>query len=300
MLIRLITALCLLAALRSPAADFEAGLITALMAPRNTAAELDAAISAARTEGISKQAILEAKLMWGLRNQDIGYLTSILPDLDEAALAFRAEASPNHFTSVENYRGMLSYLRALVADDEHDEEAFRRHITDAIWRFPQQGGTFGTVIAQFQIREKMARVTLDLSLPLATSASKVTSLGQTLGTDKALLLLFWSTSEPRSVQSIHDFIQLAPALAPYGIRTAGLGLDDIETAEKIRTEQGAPCAWLVEPSDRPLTNLLEITSVPRLVLISTQGRILFHGPPNDPVLWKALKRVAPTLVPPKR
>ncbi len=292
-------AFCLLPAPTVPAAELEGETIRKLMEPGITATDLDAAIRQARSAGLPAQTILEAKLMWGLRRQDTAYLASLLPSLEESILDFRPSDSPSGLKSIEQHRGMIYYVRALLASDARDEEDFRRHITEAIWLYPQQSSVFGAAIEHFQTLEKMSRVTLDFTLPIASANGKPTTLGETLGTSKAMLLLFWSKDEPKSVKAIADFAQKEELLAPFGIRLVGVNLDTLEIAEATRQEYNITFPWLVESPGRPLAQLLEITTVPRAILVSTQGRILFHSHPNDPTLWKALKRVAPTLIPPK-
>ena len=40
--------------------------------------------------------------------------------------------------------------------------------------------------------------------------------------------------------------------------------------------------WLVEPDKNPLSKLLMIDSIPRMILIDNEGNVLFNGHPNDP------------------
>jgi hypothetical protein len=295
----LVLALIILSHPSVNAAQLEDEVISKLMEPGITAVALDASIRKARSAGIPAQTILEARLMWGLRCQDTAYLTSLLPDLEGQVTDYHPSDSPNGLDTVEHYRAMISYVRALQASDSRDEEAFRRHITEAIWLYPQQGGVFGSAIDQFQTMKKMAGVTLDLTLPISRSKGKSTTLGDTLGSGKAMLMLFWSKGEPKSLQAITPFAKKGPVLAPFGIRLVGMNLDNLATAEAARGEYDITFPWLVESTNHPITRLLDITSLPRAILVSAQGRILFHSHPNDPTLWKALKRVAPTLIPPK-
>ena len=45
--------------------------------------------------------------------------------------------------------------------------------------------------------------------------------------------------------------------------------------------------------------LFRIDSIPRMVLISPAGKVLYNGHPNDPKLWAELKKLAPDLTEPK-
>jgi hypothetical protein len=47
----------------------------------------------------------------------------------------------------------------------------------------------------------------------------------------------------------------------------------------------------VEPPDRPYSKVFEIQSIPRMILLSPEGKVLFNGHPEDPALWAALKKI---------
>ena len=49
--------------------------------------------------------------------------------------------------------------------------------------------------------------------------------------------------------------------------------------------------WLVEPPDRPYSKAFELDSIPRMILLSPEGKVLFNGHPEDPALWAALKKI---------
>ena len=57
--------------------------------------------------------------------------------------------------------------------------------------------------------------------------------------------------------------------------------------------------WLVEPNGKPFSELLKISSIPRMILLSPEGRVLFNGHPHDPALWTALKKIDPKIDLPK-
>ena len=90
----------------------------------------------------------------------------------------------------------------------------------------------------------------------------------------------------------------AETLTAHGIVVAALNKDDENAegiAERIRKEQNATLPWLVEPADRPYTKVFEIDSIPRMILLSPAGKVLFNGHPEDPELWAALKKIDPAI-----
>jgi hypothetical protein len=64
-------------------------------------------------------------------------------------------------------------------------------------------------------------------------------------------------------------------------------------ADKVRREKDMKMPWLVEPEDRPYSTVLEIKSIPAMVLVTPDGKVQFFGHPQSPDLWKALKKIDP-------
>jgi hypothetical protein len=84
------------------------------------------------------------------------------------------------------------------------------------------------------------------------------------------------------------------SLPAHGIVVAAMNKDDenaLSIAERIRKEQDMKIPWLIEPAERPFTKLFAIDSIPRMILISPEGKVLFNGHPEDPALWAALKKL---------
>jgi hypothetical protein len=75
----------------------------------------------------------------------------------------------------------------------------------------------------------------------------------------------------------------------------GMNKDDNDAqtiAERVRNDKNmGEMPWLLEPAERPFSTLLEIDSIPRMVLLTPEGKILFNGHPEDPALWEALAKI---------
>ena len=163
-----------------------------LFDPNLSAADLEKAAAEAAHDGVPKQAVAEAKLVWGLRHQDTEFLEKALPELEAAAKNFKKEYSAG-VGSAEDFLGLLSYIKGLAAMKKGDEAGFKQHITEAFWTSPEQAQLFAQAITNQRSAQKMAKVALDLKLPITTSKGEATTLGDQLGTNKAIL----STSGPR-------------------------------------------------------------------------------------------------------
>jgi hypothetical protein len=56
-----------------------------------------------------------------------------------------------------------------------------------------------------------------------------------------------------------------------------------------------PGAWLLDREKDSLHRMLRIQSVPSMVLVSPEGRVIFNGHPSEDRLWEALSALAPDI-----
>ncbi len=284
----------------TPAEEATAGaraLLQRLFAENTTEEELQTLAKEANKAGVLRQQIIEAKLVWGLRHQSTAFLVKILPEVEILAGSFdpaSAAALPN----VDTVKGLIAYIKALRAGEAQDAAGFKQNILEAIWLSPQQAPVFTQAIEKFRREAKMASLILDLKTPLTTSTGEATTLHDQLGGKKALLVDFWASWCGPCMALMPALKEKAAALSSHGIVVVAMNKDDESaeaTAERIRQEQNATLPWLVEPAERPYTKMLEVETIPRMILISPEGKVLFNGHPEDPALWVALKKVDPTI-----
>ena len=289
---------------QTPAADEAAAGAKALMqrlfAQNMTEAELLTLAKEANKAGVPRQAIIEAKLVWGLRHQDTPFLVKILPEVEILAANFDS-ASAAAIPTAEAAKAFIAYIKALKAADANDAAAFKQNILEAIWLNPQQTPVFIQSIEKFRRESKMVSLVVDLKLPLTNSMGEATTLHDQLGGKKALLLDFWASWCDPCMNLMPALKKKAQTLAAFDVVVAMNKDDpkDNETAEsiaeRIRKEQNATLPWLVEPAERPYTKAFELDSIPRMVLLSPDGKVLFNGHPEDPSLWVALKKINPAI-----
>lgn len=163
-----------------------------LFAPSNSPEQLAELAKEANKLGIPRQQIIEARLVWGLRNQDTGFLTKLLPEVEVLASSFdpsQAAAMPN----AEAIKSFASYIRALKAQEGKDAEGFKKHILEAIWLQPGQASVFIQSIEKVRREEKMAAISVDMKLPLSDSMGETTTLGDLAVGKKAVLIDFWAS-----------------------------------------------------------------------------------------------------------
>ncbi len=84
----------------------------------------------------------------------------------------------------------------------------------------------------------------------------------------------------------------AAKLGPQGIVVAGMNVEgSAKKAERVRKKQKMKMPWLVEPKSEPFSSALKIDSIPRMILVAPDGKVLFNGHPQDPGLRKALAKL---------
>ncbi len=281
------------------AADVKA-LLQTLFSQETTEEELLGLVKQANKIGVPRQQIIEAKLVWGLRHQDTAFLVKILPEVEILASAFdpaNAAALPD----AEAAKAFIAYIKALKAGEEGNDAGFKENILEAIWLNSKQAPVFIQAIDKFRLESKMKSMVADLKIPLTTSMGEATTLQDQLGDGKALLLDFWASWCGPCMNLMPSLKKKAEKLSAHGIVVAAMNKDDENAehiAERIRKEQNATLPWLVEPADRPYSKAFDIDSIPRMILISPEGKVLFNGHPEDPALWAALKKIDPAIAAP--
>ncbi len=290
---------------QAPAAEESAAgvqaLVQRLFAQDTTEEDLQKLVKEANKAGVLRQQIIEAKLVWGLRHQSTPFLLKILPEVEILASSFD-QASAAALPNVEAVKAFVAFIKALKAEEAQDADGFKKNILEAIWLNPQQAPVFLQAVEKFRLEAKMAALAIDLKIPMTTSTGEATTLNDVLGGKKALLVDFWASWCGPCMNLMPALKKKAAALSSHGIVVAAMNKDDgtaeataEATAERIRQEQNATLPWLVEPAERPYTKALDVTTIPRMVLLSPEGKVLFNGHPEDPALWVALKKIDATI-----
>jgi thiol-disulfide isomerase/thioredoxin len=259
--------------------------------------ELQATIKKANLAGVPRQQIIEAKLVWGLRRQDAAWLSAMIPELDMLAKSHEP-ADAAVLKTREEVRGFIAYAKALKATAEGAVAEFETQMKEAFWLAPNHASLFAETLNRQRRQQAMAALKLDMQAPLALSNGETTTLAEQVAGKKGLLIDFWASWCGPCMKLMPALKKKAQHLQPLGIAVAGMNKDDdnaASVAERIRQEQAMEIAWMIEPAQRPFTKQLQIDSIPRMILLSPEGRVLFNGHPEDPSLWQALQQLDPAI-----
>ena len=268
-----------------------------LFNPENSVEKMGQLLEAAAKAGMSEQVLLEAQLVWGLRRGDIGMLTTLLPELEALARRFDPRQSAG-IPSVEELQGLIHYVKAMVARQQGDEAAFKKHITEAFWQNPTSAQMFAQAVESMKREKKMETMKLDLEVVLTSSEGEATTLKDQLAGNKALLLDFWASWCGPCIALMPELRKKGEQLSKHGVVVVAMNTDSQNAeavADKVRREKDMTLPWLVEPEDRPYSTVLEIKSIPAMVLVTPDGKVLFFGHPQSPDLWQALKKIDPSI-----
>jgi hypothetical protein len=272
-----------------------------LLSERGDAKAFDSLVSAARKLDVDEQVILEARFLYCVDRREDAALAALAPEFVKWRDKFQVGKSAI-FAVREDWLAVVEYVQSIASLRKGDRDGFKRHITEAFWLSPHQGAAFAPHIERLRMEETMKKVRVDFKTKLRRLDGRgEVALSEVMRDRKALALHFWSPWSRECEEFAADFMATASALESHGIAVASLLAEDdprvVEDARKFVAENanGAPGLWLRDRAKNPLHTLLRVQSVPVLVLIGIDGRILFNGHPADEECWEALQTVAPGL-----
>ena len=137
-------------------------------------------------------------------------------------------------------------------------------------------------------KKLMANLKVPMDLEIQTSAGEKTTLGDLAKGKKGVLLDFWASWCGPCMNLMPELQKKAKKLGSKGILVAGMNTENMGKAESVRKKRKIGFTWLVEPEGRPLSQMLKINSIPRMILVAPDGKVLFNGHPMDDELVSTL------------
>jgi thiol-disulfide isomerase/thioredoxin len=275
-----------------------------LLSERDSEKELEVVIAAARKNGISDQAILEARFLYHVDRREDAAVAAMLPEFLKQRDSFKI-ADTVIFGVKEDWLAVVEYVQAIAALKNGDKDGFKTHITEAFWLSPRQASAFAPHIDRMRLEEAMSSVRIDFETTLpALGGGDAVALKSLMIGKKAMILHFWSPSSRDCEASMPDYATTAKALGEKGIAMVSILPED--APEKLTDARAMtktlgdkpPGAWLVDRKENPLARDLRVQTLPAFIIVSNEGRVLFNGEPADDDLWEALAKIDSQIIRP--
>lgn len=272
----------------------EAALDTLFSIP-GTLAELHAALENASAHGVAPQARLEARFLFHVQHNDDDGIIALLPDLEKTSATFTLDDT-EIFSTKEDFMAVIEFARAIKSLKEKNNEAFKKHITEALWLSPNQASAFTPYIEKMRLAEHIKSTTFsyDVQLP-ALSDAKPAHLRVLTEEKAATLIHFWSPWSDDCETATTDLTLLQPELKSHNVALLNVLVSDkseiVAEAKDYLAGQDPPLggAQLIDRAKDRIATKLRVTDIPTVVLLSPEGKILFHGPPGDAAIVTVLK-----------
>jgi thiol-disulfide isomerase/thioredoxin len=189
--------------------------------------------------------------------------------------------------------------KASSAAKGDDPARFEAAVKEAFWAAPEDGEDLGKLVTGFQKRQTLLSLVIPLQTELlAADGSKVT-LKNLIGKRQALYLDFWASWCAPCIARMKTLESRGRALKNSNVVVAGVNTEhDISIAEKMQKQKHMTVAWLVEPESQPLHKIFEIDSIPKVWIITKDGKLLYEGHPDDDELADLLKEKYQVTLPP--
>ncbi len=264
-----------------------------------TAPELAIAEQEARKHGVPEQSIFEARFLFHVEHKSDKGIIEMLPVWEKQEKVFSLDHS-EIFATREDFLAVIEFSRALKALQENKRDEFKKHITEALWLSPGQASAFTPYIESLRLSEHIKQTNIDFASEV-TDLEKQNSLSlkSLLAENRALLLHFWSPWSADCETSLMDLSNVCPSLDKEKVALASLLVDGrteilAEAKDFLKgQEKPLPGPQLLDRSKDSLAAQLRVTDLPALVLLSREGKILFHGKPSDEQLLEKIKQLPP-------
>lgn len=275
---------------------------------RNPEADFFEAYEIARDAGVSEAYLLQARIVKMLQTGDLKGLLGLIDKIEKHRPDFDVGFDPTGekqylFSADREVGAMLDTLKAIKAFQAEDYETFEELVLGAYWNGPTWPQIFRLheLVQQLHTTNLIEEYVDDLVLPLDMEIrdlhGEVMTLQHLISDHKAVLLDFWASWCGPCMRLMPELQKRSENLSEQGIFVAAVNTDDeapLEKARQTKEEKEMDMPWLVEAEGMPLSKALIVTSIPRMVLISPKGEVLFSGHPMDEKLDTALLKLGVT------
>lgn len=261
--------------------------------------EFNSMLDRGRKLAVPEGVLLEADLLSWIRSEDLEAVAGFLPKLQEYQGHYQAKES-KLFSSPETLQGMILALQGLTNWQQGKLPEFEVDMKNAFWTAPDLSQLFGDWLREYRRQQAMAKLTFAMDSVLDKPDGGTVKFQELLGNHKAMLLDFWASWCVPCRNAIPGLPAKSVALEQQGVVLVGINTErDAKMAKMVQTNFQLSFPWMVEPADLPISHLLMVDTLPRAVLISADGKVLYNGHPEGHKLQTILAQLAPPAPPAK-
>ena len=147
-------------------------------------------------------------------------------------------------------------------------------------------------------KEAMKNIRIPMDMEIQSVDGSMTTLAKASAGQKAVLLDFWASWCGPCIMLMPELKKKADVLPAQGVFVAGMNTDrsdQLRHAREVQEKHGMDMPWLIEPESSPFSRALSINSIPRMILLTPEGEVLFNGHPMDPELTQTLASIGVSL-----
>ncbi len=269
-------------------------------AARDAEISFEEAYEAAKADGVAEAFLIEAQTINYLSTGNMPALYPHLASL-EAVSEDLEYGMDKPFHSKRQLSGLVASLRAIQAYEASNIPEFEKQAALSYVNAPEYNQAFGLFQLMTEVRQKevqeaaMANLRIPMDMVIASADGEERTLDQWLEGNQALLIDFWASWCGPCIQLMPELKTKAESLPDQGIVVAAMNTDaedPVAKAKQVRSQHNMEIMpWLLEPEDRPLSRMLIIDSIPRMILVGPEGKVLYNGHPMDPSLKAALAKL---------
>jgi len=262
--------------------------------------ELETALKKAKSKsGATDQEILEGKILWALIHEEAGYFESVVSDPDKIMAAWK-QSEALLIKKSSQLQGMAHFMSALKASDADDPATAQKELLQAIWLDPD--------MAKERYVEKIKKIkpiedVIDMTRKIEAVDGKKVTLAEYAKGNKALYIQIWATWCGPCVRLFPVLTSRAKNLPPQGVNVIALnselgrekaGGGNLAKAKELKLGKNMQLPWLIEPAGSPYTERLGIDSVPRAIIVTPDGKVLFNDHPMAASMSKVMAKLGVT------
>lgn len=257
-------------------------LIDQLMSYRGEAGEFAKLLDRARNASVTHQILLEARFLYAVDQQQSD-LPDLIPEMEALSSTFSVDQS-KIFSTREDFLAVIEFCRAMAAMKKNDDPAFKQHICEAFWLSPSQAGAYAPIIEKRRLSRYLETARIDTNQVLdGLTENNKQSLSEILSHSPVILLHFWSPWNHDDEPDADELNAISALAIKYKVFVASVLVDSGEeitaAAKSELTAKPKMEGWAqwVERRDYKIATALRVTDLPTLVLLNTQGKVLYHG-----------------------